>query len=172
MNHFLVAQAAGVIAVIFSLLVYQFDNRRTMLILDLFGNLFWILTFLQLRAMTGLFLVSVGAISNFLFIKFRPDKENLWLLVIVLATIALATAVTWKGPVGLLAMTGSMLYTIRFWTTSTSKIRHMSLIAAPAWLIYDVLTGNYPGVFIEVFGVGSNLMGQYRFEIKAGSKER
>ena len=167
MNHFLLAQISGAIAVAFSLLLYQFNSRRTMLILDMCGNLFWIITFLQLRAPTGLSMVVIGALTCLIFIKIKPTKENIWILVLILTAIVIATLWTWSGAIGLLAMGGSVLYTVRFWTTSTTVIRRVSLLAAPLWFAYDVIIGNYPGAFIEVVGTGSNLLGQYRFDIKS-----
>lgn len=170
MDRFVLAQIAGVVAVIFSLLMYQFNTRRTMLILDLCGNVFWALTFLQLGAPTGLSMVVIGVFSNIIFIVKKPNKKNRWLLGLILSTILVATLATWAGPMSLLAMSGSMLFTIRFWTTKTKTIRRLSLTAPPFWFAYDLLTANYPGMFIEVFGVASNLVAQYRFDFAAKQK--
>lgn len=170
MNHFAAAQVAGTIAVVFSLLIYQFDNRKTMIILDICGGIFWAVTFLNLNAPTGLYIVTIGVFANLLFLIFKPTRKNLWLLGLIIMAVVAATADTWGGPVSLLAMAGSILYMIRFWSNSTKTIRRLSLIAPPFWFFYDVITMNYPGAFIEVFAVVSNLLGQYRFDLPQRDK--
>ena len=166
MRPFVIAQITGIIAVIFSLLMYQFNSRRTMLILDIFGGIFWIFTFIELHAPTGAIIVTIGVAANLAFIFIEPNKKNLWFLLLIICIIGLATIATWGGAKSLLAMGGSMLYTIRFWTGKTTLIRRLSLTAPPLWFAYDILTGNYPGALLEVMGVGSNLLAQYRFDVK------
>lgn len=170
MNPFLAAQIAGTIAALFSLLMYQFNNRKTMLILDICGGIFWAITFLNLHAPTGLYIVIIGIFANLAFLVVKPTRSNLWLLGLILTAIAAATVATWGGPVSLLAMGGSMLYTIRFWTNNTTTIRRLSLAAPPLWFVYDMITMNYPGAFIEVFAVVSNLLAQYRFDFPHKNK--
>ena len=166
MHSFLIAQITGTIAVALSIAMYQFNNRRTMLVFDLFGCVFWALTFLELHALTGLFIITIAGVSNLAFIFIKPSKENRWLLILIVLAIVAATTFTWKGSASLLAMIGALLGIIRFWTANTTTIRRLSLIAPPFWFAYDLLTGNYPGVFIEVFGIVSNFVAQYRFDMK------
>lgn len=172
MDSFVAAQITGTIAVIFSLLIYQFDNRRTMLTLDICGCIFWAITFFQLNAMTGMYITTIGVFANLSFLVFKPNRRNLWLLGLIIAAIIVATAITWGGLVSLLAMGGSILYTIRFWTSNTTTIRRLSLTAPPLWFMYDIATMNYPGAFIEVFAVASNLLAQYRFDVPHKKKAK
>lgn len=166
MHPFVIAQITGTIAVMLSIAMYQFNDRRTMLIIDLFSSVFWALTFLELGALTGLFIIIVAGVSNLLFIFIPPSKKNRWLLVLIILWMVAATAFTWAGPASLLAMSGAVLGVIRFWTTNTTTIRRLALAAPPFWLMYDLLTGNFPGIFIEVFALASNLVAQYRFDMK------
>lgn len=166
MHPFVIAQITGTMAVILSIAMYQFNDRRTMLIIDFFSSVFWAITFLELGALTGLFIIIIAGVSNLLFIFVPPSKKNRWLLVLIILITIAATALTWAGPASLLAMIGASLGIIRFWTSNTTTIRRLSLAAPPFWLAYDLLTGNYPGVFIEVFSVVSNLVAQYRFDVR------
>ena len=101
MHPFVIAQITGTIAVMLSIAMYQFNDRRTMLIIDLFSSVFWALTFLELGALTGLFIIIVAGVSNLLFIFIPPSKKNRWLLVLIILWMVAATAFTWAGPASL-----------------------------------------------------------------------
>jgi hypothetical protein len=52
---------------------------------------------------------------------------------------------------------------------NTKNIRRVALLAPPLWFSYNFLTHSYPGMFIEIFVICSNIIGQYRFDAKSSS---
>jgi hypothetical protein len=52
------------------------------------------------------------------------------------------------------------------WQKNPRMIRLLSLLSPPLWLIYNVLSGSYPGILSEIFLLTSTLIGIYRFDIR------
>ena len=167
MNHFLAAQLVGLLAVFLSLAVYQFNNRKTMLLLSMLGAMSWSIHFYMLGANTGAAtnLIAVG--WSYVFLKVKPSRYNIWIPIVFLIGDIIAAYYTWQGYVSLFAVSGSMIYVIAFWFRSTKIIRRLSLISPFMWFVYNILSGSYPGMFFEIFTFTSNLIGQYRFDLKS-----
>jgi flagellar biosynthesis protein FlhB len=170
MHNYLAAQIVGAVAVLLSLAVYQFNNRRAMLALSMLGALSWAIHFFMLSAMTGAAMNLIATGWCFVFLRIKPNRSNLWILFSFLALDSLATYLTWQGSISLLAMSGSMLTAIAFWSKSTKVIRRLALSAPPLWFTYNLMAGSYPGMFFEVFTFTSNLVGQYRFDVRPKKK--
>ncbi len=166
MDHKLLGQICGVIAVIIAISSFQFDNRRTMLKLALLASVFYVIAFASIGATTGAIMNAINGLRYLTFLVFSPTRKNSWLLGLFIVIPVIATAVTWQGPKSLLAMAGTILISIAFWQTDERIIRILSLTAPPLWFIYDAMVGFYPGMFVEVFDTVSILVGRYRFDRK------
>lgn len=170
MHHFFVAQIVGFVAALFTLAIYQFNSRKAMLALSMLGAFCWSVHFIMLGATTGAAMNLIAVGWSYTFTKVKPTKNNSWVLVFFLALSAFATYLTWQGYISLLAMAGDMVFTIAFWSRSTKIIRRFSLTGPPLWFIYNAFVGSYPGMLFEIFSFTSNLVGQYRFDIKTKKK--
>ena len=99
MEHkYFVAQVVGIIAIVFSLSVFQTNNRRKMLYAGAIGAIFWTLQFYLLGAEAGAAINAIGVIRNFTLARIKPRRENLWVLVVITILAAMATLLTWQGP--------------------------------------------------------------------------
>lgn len=170
MHSFIIAQIVGFIAALISLSIYQFNSRKVMLALSTLGALCWSIHFYMLGANTGsaMNLIAVG--WSYAFLKVKPSRKNIWIPLSFLALSAFATYLTWQGFVSLLAMAGDMVFIIAFWSRSTKVIRRLALTGPPLWFAYNVFVGSYAGILFEIFSFTSNLIGQYRFDIKSKKK--
>jgi hypothetical protein len=171
MEHkYLVAQIVGVIAIVFSLSVFQTNNRRKMLYAGTIGAIFWTLQFYLLGAEAGAAMNAIGAVRNMTLAHIKPRRRNLWILAVIALMAATATFLTWQGPAGLLILAACILNGLVFWTGNTATIRRLYLTVPPLWFTYDFIVHSYPGMTIECLLIASNVLGQLRFDTKRGVK--
>jgi hypothetical protein len=166
----LIAQLVGIVAVIFSLLIFQQNKRLVMLQLATTAAFLYTIHFFMLGALTGAMMNLIGAGRCYVFYKVTPNKHNEWILWAFLGLSAAATIATWQGPISLLALAGSVCSGIASWKKEPRTIRRFALSAPPLWFTYNAISGSYPGMFIEIAILASNLVGQRRFDFKHKSR--
>lgn len=164
MSVFWIAQIVGALGVIFSLCIYQLDRRSSMLRLSSFASILYAIQFIFLHAYSGAAMNIVAAIRNYTFFRIGPTNKNLWLLYIFMALGLLATVLTWQGGVSLLPLFGNWSNALATWQKNTKWMRRFALLAPPLWIIYSLFVHSYPGIFIEIVILCSNILGQYRFD--------
>ena len=161
----LIVQVIGFFALLFSLLLFQVNNRKDMLKLKTLGAVSYTIHFFLLGAYTGsaMNMISVG--RDTVFIKAKGRKRS-WALpgffIVVFVGVGL---LTWQGPISLLPITGMITGTIAFWQRKSKSIRWISLLSPPMWFIYNAVSGSYAGMLTEVILLSSDLTGIYRFDI-------
>lgn len=166
MNSFLVAQGVGTAALLVAVTIYQTNTRRSMLLLGMTASLLWTVHFFLLGALTGSALNLLSSIRSYTFLKVKPNRRNRWVMWLFAGLLALATILTWQGLLSLLPLIGSMFGIIGDWQKKPKMIRRLNFGSSPPWLIYNVISGSYPGMVVEVLRMTSNLIGQYRFDFK------
>lgn len=159
-------QSIGFVAFVLSLSIFQVNKRSSMLRIQLSACFLYAIHFFMLGAFTGAAVNVAGVARNFLFEKFRSAKHS-WVLPIFFISIFFAVAIlTWQGPRSLLPAIASIGGTLAVWQKNPRMIRLLSLLSPPLWLIYNVLSGSYPGILSEIFLLTSTLIGIYRFDIR------
>lgn len=172
MSNFVLAQIIGAVAVAIALFVFQINHRKRMLELSAVAAFLYSISFFLLGAFTGAAMNFIGGVRCYVFSKSRTKKANLRTFLFFAAVALIATYFTWVGPLSLLAMFGTIFSSIASSQLSTTKLRRFALLAPPLWFAYNYFTHSYPGMFIEVFVIFSNLVGQYRFDFKRAVKSR
>lgn len=157
-------QLIGLVAVSISLVVFQTNSRDTMLKLGMTAAIFYTLHFILLGAFTGAAMNFIGGARCFVFYKFKPSKKHHGILFAFIGLAVAGTALTWQGPLSLLALAGSVGGAFAAWHTKPESIRRWAILVTPFWFIYDAISGSYAGMFIEVVILTSILIGEYRFD--------
>ncbi|HEX5743837.1 MAG TPA: YgjV family protein [Candidatus Saccharimonadales bacterium] len=160
-------QGIGVVALFANLSVFQTNTRKNMLLLGLCGCLLWATHFYLLGALTGAAVNLMAAGRFIVYFRVRPSKRNRWIMWSFIGLTALVTAFTWAGIVSLLPFLGTASGVIAFWQKNTKYIRRLALTSSPPWIIYAFAVGSYPGIITESLLMGSNLIGQYRFDFRS-----
>jgi hypothetical protein len=130
------------------------------------ASLLWTVHFFLLGAVTGASMNLIDAGKCFVFYRNKPTKRNRRLLWFFISMAMVATALTWQGIISLLPLSGSVIGSIAYWQKKPKIIRRLAFMTSPPWLIYNVISGSYPGIAVEILIMGSNLVGQYRFDFK------
>lgn len=163
-----IAQIIGFIALVLLVIVFQKNNRKTMLRLMMVAALLFSVHFYLLGALTGAAINLLNVFRSFVF-EHRNDKKwakHQWWLYVFLAAIIAIGIKTWAGYYSMFVIIASGSQTIAFWSKNTRKIRFIALIPPPFWFAYNLIVGSAPGMITEAMILGSLLVGIYRFDIK------
>lgn len=136
------------------------------------ASLLWAAHFFLLGAATGSAMNLLSATRAYTFLRVKPTKRNRWVMWTFAGLLVLATGLTWQGVLSLLPLTGSLFGVIGDWQRKPKMIRRLNFGSSPPWLVYNVISGSYPGIVVEVLRMTSNLIGQYRFDIKPATRRR
>lgn len=165
-------QGIGLAALLVATSIYQTNTRKAILLLSMTACLLWSAHFFLLGAITGASMNLLGAARAYIYIRVKPTKKNRWVLWSFLGLLALATLLTWQGVISLLPLSGSGMSVIADWQKRPKYIRRLGFFTSPSWLIYNVISGSYPGIAVEILKMTSNLIGQYRFDFKHPYRRR
>ena len=143
-----------------------------MLLLGLCGCLLWAAHFYLLGAMTGAAVNLMAAGRFVVYSRIKPTKRNRWVMWAFIGLTALVSVATWEGAISLLPFLGTASGVIAFWQKNTTYIRRLAMASPPPWIIYAVMVGSYPGILTESLLMGSNLVGQYRFDFRSVFRKR
>ena len=163
-NQFFI-QFIGVVALIFALLIFQVDNRKSMLKYHTVASLFFSIHYFLLGAYTGSTVAAVNIFRNYSFFKFENRKFSWLLPLLFIAVFLVVIALSWQGWISILPMISAVCGTLAFWQDKPRLIRIFSFIITPVWLIYDALVGSYPGMIAEFIILSSDVVGVCRYDL-------
>jgi hypothetical protein len=158
----LVGQLLGLVGIFLLVAVFQVDDRRKMLQLQIVSCLVWAAYYFMVDAYTASGLIFLGAIRCYVFDRYR-NRE--WMLGVAITAYAIATLITWENWTSIMALMGMTLATIALWQKQPKHIRLVSLMVAPFWLTYNILNGSYMGVAGDLLTFSSVALGTVRFDI-------
>lgn len=156
------AQVAGFVGILLLVAIFQVNDRKTMLRLQVASCIVWTLYYFLLGAYTGAGLILLGAVRTFLFAQYRQHE---WVLPMMIAALGIATLITWENWTSMFAFCGMMMATIALWQKDPRMIRMLSLTVTPFWLTYNFLGGSYFGMAGDLITFASVLVGIWRFDL-------
>jgi hypothetical protein len=166
MSTNLLAQLFGLAGLTLALTIFQVKKRRNMLRISIVACSLYTVQYILLGAYTGATLNIIGGARGYAYYKVSPNRRHLWVLFTFISLAALGAILTWQGPISLLALLGSVCGTFSVWHKNPKYIRRWALLAPPLWFTYNFISGSYPGMIGEVIMLTSNLLGEYRFDLR------
>ena len=166
MSAFVLAQFFGLAGLVLSLSIFQTNKRRSMLRISMAACSLYITQYILLGAYTGAAMNVIGVTRGYAYYKLAPNKKHRWVLYTFMILAAVATLLTWQGPISLLALFGSACNGFAVWHKDPKYIRRWALLAPPLWFIYSYMSGSYPGMASAFIMLISNLVGEYRYDFK------
>lgn len=157
------AQLVGVVGICILIAVFQFNNRKIILRLQLVSGLVWALHYILLGAFTGAAMNALMSLRNYVFEKYR---HNGWMFWISVAVIVMAGLLTWRDWSSVFPLIASIVATIAVWQKNPRHIRFLMIFVPILWFCYNYLNGSYPGMVGDTVTFVSLLVGMYRFDIR------
>lgn len=169
------ALITGVAAVVFFLLSYQQKERRRIIAFNVLSRTLYVLQYLLLGAFEGAALDVLGMLSSVLAQK----KEAAWIRrrirTVFLLTNLLVAAVgllLYENIFSLFPIIGVILHTSAFWMDYERRIRLVSLLGSPFWLVYNLVSGAYGSALGDLLTIGSILIAIWKYDIRPRRAQR
>lgn len=163
------ALITGIAAVVFFLLSYQQKKRSRIIAFNVLSRTLYVLQYLLLGAFEGAALDIMGMLSSMLAQK----KSSAWikrnikavfigvnLLVIVMGLLL------YENIFSLFPIIGVLLHTSAFWMDDERRIRLVSLLGSPFWLVYNLVSGAYGSAAGDLLTIGSILIAIWRYDLR------
>ena len=170
-----IAFVVGICAVILYFFGYLQKKRAAIIFFNAFSRLLYIIQYFLLSAFTGAVLDIAGILSSFLAgAKNKPFVKNHTRLFVLTASVLIVAAglMTYENVFSLLPIIGVLLHTGAFWMDDEKKIRIVSLLGSPFWLIYNFVSGAYGSCIGDILSIVSIAISMVRFDIAPKIKAR
>ena len=173
----LFTQALGLVGMTFTLISFQMKEQKKLIRLQFFSSIVFTIHYLLLSATMGWILNFLSMCRAFVF----SNKEKSWaqkkgwlpfFIFAYLSVYVLTFTVLGKEPttynllLELLPAIGMIPTTIGFYLDNATKVRLLSLMNAPTWLVYNIIRGSIGGALTEIICLLSVIMGIIRLDIK------
>ena len=178
----IVAQAFGIVGMIFNLLVFQQKTHRGVTLCQFFAAVTFCINYLMIGAFVGGILNFVGAIRAAVFYYKEKTRANsiVWLVIFILAFaasypltfFAFGTKVTVQNLIiEILPVIAMIIITVSLRLGSAKAVRFLGLTSSPMWLVYNIFAGSIGAIASEILNLISMVVGIIRFDIKRNKKE-
>lgn len=173
-----IAQAVGVLAMAFNIFSFQQKKAKHIIAFQLFGALFFGVSYFMLGAYIGAVLNVIGVARALLFLKkdkFHTDNIP-WLVFfcsLYVASYVLNFTVFGQEPVfknlviECLPVIGMVSTNLAFRFNSAKIIRRFGLISSCSWLIYNMIALAIGAILCEVFSIVSIFIAMVRLDRNA-----
>ena len=168
----LIGQCFGILAMITSILMYQFKKHRTIMLLMLLCSALWCIHFAFLGAMTGVIMNLINVVRALVFTqREKPWCGKVWVPAVFAAASVAAVIFTWDGPYSLLPCVASVAATVGNWQKDTQRLRLFTIIVCVGWFAYNAVHGSWAGMANEIFTFFSVLLALWRYHFHGETEE-
>ena len=170
----IIAFVVGILAVACFLLSYQQKKRGRIILLNMTSRGLYILQYIFLGAFDGAALDVSGFVASFLAQKKDTPfiKKHLKLFILGIDVIIIASGlIFYRNIFSLFPIAGVLLHTSAFWLTDEKKIRIVSLLGSPFWLVFNITSGAYGSAIGDTLSIVSIVVAMIRYDIMPLSKK-
>lgn len=158
---------AGYLAVVFTVLIYQQNNRTSLLKLKTCADVLWIIHYFFMGAYTGAAVTGVALIRELVFYKDdRQNPKRTFILAIFLCAGIVCAIVTWQNAFSFFAMVGSLLSVFSFWLGKPHVSRLLAFPISICMLIYGISSRSGAVLINELLVMISSTLGLLRLDRK------
>lgn len=152
-------QICGIIGTFFTVLAFFNNERNKILIYKCISDGIFSVQWFILGGYSGCIISLIAVIRNFVY--FILSKKNLNTLPYFLGfttVIIVFGFLGYKSPIDLLAIIGSVTYSLSFSIKDVMKLKYLTLIASILWLFYGVAYRSIGGILSESFSILSTVI--------------
>ena len=170
----IIVQSIGFVAMALGIASFQRKKRNSIIAFQMSASSLWMLQFILLGGYTGAIQNGIAIVRG----AFFAQKDRLrWVSsritpAIFITAFIIAGIFTFgaEGPITLLPVAAMIIQTVALFCNNENRIRYLSLMVSPLWLIYDFRTGTVAGVICESFTICSIIISLIRFRTKRNTK--
>ena len=123
----------------------QLKKKSHILELQIIASLFYAVHYGMLSAMSAVVvtIISIARLLTIYLIERKGKEVPLYVLVIFILILVIAGAMTYEGPISMLPIIITMIYTYSTWQKDTKVIRGLFLVTGMLWITYNFSVGSY-----------------------------
>ena len=159
-------QILGLCAMISWVLSIQMKQKSTILELQILASLFYGVHYGMLDAMSavGVTIISIIRLITIYSIERKGKEVPFYIFIIFILMLVIVGIVTYAGPISLIPIIITMIYTYTTWQKDTKVIRGAFLITGSMWIIYNFSVGSYLLMIGNLLEVISSIVSLLRFK--------
>ena len=164
-----IANIIGVLAVALFLLSYQQKKRRNILLFNASSRVLYVLQYILLSAFEGAVLDVLGIIISIAAHKKNSPFVKKYIKLFIIGSNILmlgAGILLYKNIFSIFSLLGVMLHIDALWFSDEKKIRRMSIVGSPCWLIYNFANKAYGSVIGDALSIASIAVAMLRYDLK------
>lgn len=162
-----IAQIAGILGIVASVLSFQCKKHKPLLILRTANELLFGVQYCLLGAYTGMAMNIVGSTRNLIFVKMvEKDKNTLPARIIFSAAFLVFCAFTWDGLKSVMVGIAKVVSTFAYGNKNVALVRILIFFTSAAWFTYNFLVGSTTGCINEFLNILSIIIAVCRYGLK------
>lgn len=154
---YVISQVFAVLMYVLLASTYYLKNRKMVLMMNILSMLAQVVSFICLKAYTGLAMDIVAIIRNIVFMidekKNGKNKQNMKKDITILASLYIITIVfsvfTYSGIPSLFSVLGTCLYTYSVWQKNTNTYKLLGIPTSLSWIAYNIYIKSIFGGILE-----------------------
>jgi len=182
-QYMLLAQLIGIVAMTMNILSFLRKEKRSILIMQLFGAMLFTVNFFMLGALTGSMLNLIAIARAAVYAnkeRFHAEKK-IWVWSFSAAFVAayfvnflfLGTEPSARNLiVEILPTIAMVVSTISFSMSGAAQVRKLAPIVSCLWLIYNIINVAIGGALCEIFSICTTIIGILRHDTKLLQKHK
>lgn len=170
----IIGQIIGILATVMFVISFQTNSKKSLTIVQTTAVICICVSYLFLKAWSGLALNLVVVIRNITFYFQTPRTKKIYILAGVFSVMLIILGIfSWQGMASVLLMVALTANTIVFSLGDPQILRISILFTSPLALLYTIFVFSLGGIACEAFGIISSVVGIVRFKQtqKNGKKE-
>ncbi len=170
-----VAFFVGLLAVTLYFVGYLQKNRSSIIIINTTSRLLYIIQYILLGAFEGAVLDIAGIVSSLLAKKKDSSfvKKHFKITIIFVNVFIIVMGLfLYEDIFSLLPILGVLLHTGAFWMDNEKRIRQVSFLGSPFWLVYNFVSGAYGSCIGDVLSMISIAISMIRYDINPQKNRR
>ena len=149
---------------------YFLKEKRQIVIVSVLSLIANIVAYVLLGAWTGLAMCVVAMLRNFYILweenkygkREKLEKRDYIFLAVVYIGIILATIPTFEGPLSLLSVFATSVYTYSIWQKSTKIYKFCGIPVGVLWIAYNIYVKSIFGVILEAVLLVASAVGYFK----------
>lgn len=154
---YIVSQVFAILMYVLLASTYYLKNRKTVLTINILAMVAQAISFICLKAYTGLAMDIVAIIRNIIFMidekKNGKSEQNTKKDIIILAVLYVITILlsvfTYNGLPSLFSVLGTFLYTYSVWQKNTNTYKLLGIPTSISWIAYNIYIKSIFGGILE-----------------------
>lgn len=164
MNY--IAQGIGLIGMILLFVSFQNNNKKRLLLIQVFACIMFAMHFTLLGAYTGAGMNAAEVARNIVFSQDEKLKYKKAWIVVFMMLFTVIGVISWQNSFSILPIIATNLSVIAFSMRTPRYIRLCYLPVSVFWLIYNISVFSVAGIITEIFCLTSIFIAFWRYGVK------